>query len=38
MEDIHVSDVKLLAALEEKITAFSTAVGQSPSNVLVKDL
>ncbi len=38
MEDINVSDVELLAALEEKITAFRTAVGQSPSNVLVKDL
>ena len=38
MEDINVNDVKLLGALEEKMTAFHSAIEKSPANVLVKDL
>lgn len=38
MEDINVSDVALLEAVEEKIAAFRTAIEKSPSNILVKDL
>lgn len=38
MEDINVSDTRLLASLEEKISVFRTTIEKSPSNILVKDL
>lgn len=38
MEDIIVNDSRLMAALEEKIGNFRTALEKSPSNVLIKDL